>query len=410
MRVVIQKFGGTSVATEAKRAEVAQRIAAAVRNGLNPVVVVSAMGRYGEPYATDTLIGLLNGATGAVNRRELDLLMSCGETISAVVMAHTLNSQGITATALTGEQAGIITDERFGEARVLYVKTERLTELLAQGVVPVVTGFQGVSEHGEITTLGRGGSDTSAAVLGVALKAACVEIYTDVDGVKTADPRLVPDALTLRRMTYAEVIEMALLGAKVIHPRAVEIAREAGLPLKILCASGETTGTLITRGQTDGRLDSFDKDRPVVGIAHVLGRAQVQLDIDGRHGSGVSQIFQSLGDAGISVDMIQVSPESICVTIDAKMAEHARAVLKQLGCEPKIAAGFAKVSVVGGGMHGVPGIMARVADALSKANIMIYQTADSHANISCLVREEDAAETVVALHQEFDLHNQSSLV
>jgi aspartate kinase len=409
MRVVVQKFGGTSVATEQKRTEVVQRITSAMRNGLCPVVVVSAMGRYGEPYATDTLIGLVNGAADRVNRRELDMLMACGETISAVVMAHTLNSNGIPAMALTGEQAGVVTDDRFGDARVLYVKTERLSELLAQGVVPVVTGFQGVTEHGEITTLGRGGSDTSAAVLGVALKAECVEIYTDVDGVKTADPRLAPNALTLSKMTYAEVIEMALLGAKVIHPRAVEIAREAGMPLRILCTSGDAAGTLITNGQSDKQLESFDKDRPVVGIAHVLGRAQIRVEIDHEHAGNVAQVFQALGDAGISVDMIQVSPELICVTIENKMAEQARQVLTQLGYDPQVATGYAKVSVVGGGMHGVPGIMARVADALNRAHITIYQTADSHANISCLVRELDAAATVIALHQEFDLHNASSL-
>jgi aspartate kinase len=321
-------------------------------------------------------------------------------------MAQTLKAKGYPAVALTGEQAGIVTDDHFGEARVVRVNTERLTEELAEGKIPVVTGFQGVTATGDITTLGRGGSDTSGAVLGVALQAELVEIYTDVDGVKTADPRLVPTAITREHMTYAEVVEMALLGAKVIHPRAVEIAREGRVPLKVRSTTGNGNGTLITDGQQSGKVGDLKNDRPVVGIAHVLGRAHIRLCLQDVGPATISSVFRSLGDAGISVDMIQVSPEQIRVTIEDALSEKAHLVLEQLGFEPSISSGFAKVSVVGGGMHGVPGIMARVTGALFRAGVVIYQTADSHANISCLVQEKDATTALTALHEEFELHTE----
>lgn len=405
MKVIVQKFGGTSVATAALREDVVRHVARAIDEGYRPVVVVSAMGRKNDPYATDTLIGLARDAGGPTGGRELDLLMSCGETISAVIMAQTLKAKGYPAIALTGAQAGIITDDHYGEARVLRVDTERMQQALAEGKIPVVAGFQGCTADGDVTTLGRGGSDTSASVVGVALGADLVEIYTDVDGVKTADPRLVPDAITLEHMTYAEVVEMALLGAKVIHPRAVEIAREGRVPLKVRATTGSGAGTLITDGRPATRAADQMIDRPVVGIAHVLGRAHVTLDVHAAPPEAVSGVFRALGDAGISVDMIDVSPEQIRVTIQSSFSDKARELLTQLGFTAEVSVGYAKVSVVGAGMHGVPGVMARVASALARAGVVIYQTTDSHANISCLVREADAATSVTVLHQEFGLHN-----
>lgn len=405
MKIIVQKFGGTSVATPSLRRHVVRHIARAVAEGYRPVVVLSAMGRNGDPYATDTLISLARDNGGTTNGRELDLLLSCGETIAAAITALSLQAAGYPAIALTGPQAGIITDDSYGAARVLRVNTERLTHELQEGKIPVVTGFQGVTAGGDIATLGRGGSDTTAAVLGVALSAEWVEIYTDVDGVKTADPRLVPTAVTLTHMTYAEVVEMAHLGAKVIHPRAVEIVREARVPLKVLSVVGDGGGTLITDGRGQGRTAELKGDRPVVGIAHVLGRAHVVLDIAGAPPETVPGVFRALGDAGISVDMIDVSPEQIRVTIDETLAEKAQEVLGEIGCRPAVRNGFAKVSVVGAGMHGVPGIMARVAAALARIGVAIYQTTDSHANISCLVAAENVGKAVLALHAEFDLEN-----
>jgi aspartate kinase len=405
LRIIVQKFGGSSVATAALREEAIRQVVKALEEGFLPVVVVSAMGRTGDPYATDTLIALGRENGASFGSRELDLLMSCGETISAAVMAMGMKSKGLPAVALTGAQAGIITDSRFGEARILRVNTDRLLRELENRRIPVVTGFQGITAQGDITTLGRGASDTSAAVIGVALGAELIEIFTDVDGVKTADPQVVPQAVTLERMTYSEVVEMALLGAKVLHPRAVEIARQGRIPLKVRSIHGDGSGTLITDGDFPGPEGEATKDRLVVGIAHVPGRAQLRLDMSASASKTLpAAFFRALGDAGISVDMIELSPDYLRVTIAGSQAEMAREVLNGLNLDVEIVPGFAKVSVVGAGMHGVPGVMARVTEALARVGVSIYQSTDSHANISCLVREEEAALAIATLHEEFRLH------
>jgi aspartate kinase len=232
------KFGGTSVRSAESRMRAALRVISAVEQGYSPVVVVSAIGRRGEPYATDTLITMLNEVDPAVkpDQRELDLLMACGEILSSVVFAHTLKTLGHSAMSLRGGQAGIRTDGVYGNARILAVNPLGLHEALKRGHIPVVCGFQGVWTQGglpgaELTTLGRGGSDTTASAVGAALQADSVEIYTDVDGVKTADPDFVPEAPTLEKVTYDEVAELAYLGAKVVHPRAAEIAMRFNVPL-----------------------------------------------------------------------------------------------------------------------------------------------------------------------------------
>lgn len=404
MKIIVQKFGGSSLATAALRENAIRHVWRAMNEGFRPVVVVSAMGRRGDPYSTDTLFSLAREAGGPSAGREMDLLLSCGEIISAALMAQTMQGRGLPALALTGAQAGIMTDGRFGEASVLWVNTEHLLRDLDEGKVPVITGFQGVTASGEITTLGRGASDTTAAVLGTALSAELIEIFTDVDGVKTADPRVVPQAVTLEKMTYAEVVEMALLGAKVVHPRAVEIAREGRIPLKVRATAGDGEGTLIGDGRIPGKNGEVGSDRPVVGIAHVPGRAHLRLDLGETARETVPMVFEVLGDAGISVDMIEVSPNQVRVTISDSRVQTAREVLEELGLAPEIAPGYAKVSVVGAGMHGLPGVMARVARALADAGVTIYQSTDSHANISCLVREEEAATAIATLHDEFKLH------
>ncbi|MEW6048068.1 MAG: aspartate kinase, partial [Bacillota bacterium] len=234
MRIVVQKFGGTSVATPETRRQVVRHIVRTRDDGYAVVAVVSAMGRRGDPYATDTLLELLAKEAGTTpDPREQDQLLCCGEVIACTLVAQALIREGVAARSLTAAQAGIVTDEEYGEARVLQVRTERIRRELAAGRVPVVAGFQGITEAGEMTTLGRGGSDTTAAALGVALGAELVEIYTDVDGLKAADPRVVPEAPTLSSVAYREAAELAHLGARVVHPRAVEIAMEGHVPLRI---------------------------------------------------------------------------------------------------------------------------------------------------------------------------------
>lgn len=405
MRIVVQKFGGSSLATSEMRAEALQRVSETVEAGLSPVVVVSAMGRQGDPYATDTLLNFVYHTNPEPDEANIDLLLSCGEIISASIFAEGLRKMRLPAAALTGWQCGIITDEVHLGARVTSVRAERLRELLEAGIVPVVAGFQGVTAGGKVTTLGRGGSDTTAAVLGVALKAERVEIFTDVDGIKTADPRLIPDAPTLKVMSYREVVEMAHMGSKVLHPRAAEISMEGGIPMQIRSVTHSAGGTLVGRqGQTSFVAEQV-ADRVVTGIAHLGKRAQVRITgASNFHSSGLgAKIFQMLAEAGVSVDLIYMSPDLIAFVIDQAKIETARRVLTPLGLSVKIEAGFAKVSVVGAGMHGVPGVMARVVNSLEQEGIPIYQTTDSHANISCLVLETHLQQAVKALYREFEL-------
>ena len=407
MRIVVQKFGGSSLATSAMRSEALQRVVETAEAGFSSVVVVSAMGRAGDPYATDTLLDLIYETNPGARGANVDLLLSCGEIISASMFAEGLEQLGLPAVALTGWQCGITTDDVHLGARVTGVQSDKLWELLGAGKTPVVAGFQGVTEAGKVTTLGRGGSDTTAAVLGVVLKAERVEIFTDVDGIKTADPRLIPDAPTLKVMSYREVVEMGHMGARVLHPRAAEITMEEGIPLQIRSVVHSKGGTTVGRGVRAKTAFGGEQitDRVVTGIAHLGKRAQVRIEgASDFHSSGLgAKVFQILAEAGVSVDLIYLSPDLIAFVIDQAKASTAHNVLTPLGLNVKIKAGFAKVSVVGAGMHGVPGVMARVVNCLEGEGISIYQTTDSHANISCLVLEEHVPRAVQALYREFQL-------
>ncbi len=403
MKVIVQKFGGTSVATQEGRENVVLKVKEALGKGLGVVVVVSAMGRNGDPYATDTLIGLARGVLKYIKPRELDLLMSCGENISTVVMVQTLKAHGIEAAAFTGGQAGIITDHHFNNARIIEIKPDNLRKCLEEGKVAVVAGFQGVTQDGEVTTLGRGGSDTSGSALGVALHAELVEIYTDVDGIMTADPRMVPQAKPLPVMTYNEVCEMAHLGAKVVHPRAVEIAMEGRIPLRIRSTFSNNLGTLISDGTSIGDVEI--RDKVVTGLAQIAEMALVKItsQADLNKDGTVLKVFQVLAGTGISVDMIQVSPFNIAFIIKGDLTDKAKEVLSPLKLGLSVEKGYAKVAIVGSGMRGVPGVMARMVKGLQKEHISIYHSTDSHINIACLVKQEDMCGALQALHDEFEL-------
>ncbi len=404
MHIIVQKFGGTSVAKPEGREQVVKKVREAIDQGNRVVVVVSAMGRAGDPYATDTLIGLARGVLKHVKPRELDLLMSCGENISTVVTVQTLKAHGIEAQAFTGGQAGIITDLNFNNARIVEIKPDNLIRCLEEGKVAVVAGFQGITSDGEVTTLGRGGSDTTGAALGVALKADVVEIYTDVDGVMTADPRLVPQAKPLAEMTYNEVCEMAHLGAKVVHPRAVEIAMEGRVPLRIRSTFSDNLGTLICDGNNIGQVE-IRSDKVVTGLAHIseMALVKIQSNEDLNKNGQVLEVFQLMAKAGISVDMIQVSPNQIGFILNEDFSDRANEVLAGQGLLISAEKGFAKVAIVGSGMRGVPGVMARMVKGLQKAGISIYHSTDSHTNIACLVKREEMCNALQALHNEFEL-------
>lgn len=404
MGILVQKFGGTSLSTPAARERVLQHMKREIKAGHSLVVVVSAMGRRGEPYATDTLLDWIGSNGDALPAREKDLLLSCGEFISATTLTSLAHSEGLTATVLTGGQAGIITDHQYGNARIIEVKPDRILEELKSHQVVIVAGFQGINDIGDITTLGRGGSDTSATALGAALRADMVDIYTDVEGVLTADPRIVEDAKPLLYVSYAEISNMAHQGAKVIHPRAVEIAMQSHIPVRVRSTFGDGEGTLITHPEGVRDIQSGVVDRHVTGIAHVSNITQITVEAEENVGRLQLQVFKAMAENGISVDFINVSPSGAVYTVFDYDSEKAIRVLQELGLKPKSLSGCAKVSVIGGGINGVPGIMARIVESLADVNIDILQSADSNTTIWVLVKKEDMVGAVRALHTKFELH------
>ncbi|MDQ0189281.1 aspartate kinase [Alicyclobacillus cycloheptanicus] len=397
MKILVQKFGGTSVATRETRLKAVEHIEDALAKDFHVVVVVSAMGRRGDPYATDTLLNVVD-ASDPVAPRDLDILMSCGEAISAVVFASQLRSRGHQVTVLSGGQAGIRTNAQHGNARILEIRPKRILDALQEGHIVVVMGFQGESPEGDITTLGRGGSDTTATALGVALNAEYVDIFTDVEGIMTADPRIVEDARMIHRVTYTEICNLAYQGAKVIHPRAVEIAMQKNIPIRVRSTQSKDEGTLVTNAWTVLE-SSVLQDRYVTGVTQTANITQIQVEGEG---VGRLNIFDLMAEHGISVDFISVSPDRIAYTVADADADRAVSLLREQGLEPRIRPDCAKVSVVGT-YTGMPGIMARIVEALSSEGISILQSADSHNTIWCLVRRSEMEAAVRALHSKFGL-------
>ncbi|ELK7999866.1 aspartate kinase [Listeria monocytogenes] len=400
MKIIVQKFGGTSVQNEKSRLMAFNHIKQVLKEGYKVVVVVSAIGRYGDPYATDTLLELIGAKNTKLTAREQDTLLSVGETISASVFTNMLKEAGIKAEAFSGGQAGIVTSDDHLNAKITEVDTTRLKNALAELDVAVVAGFQGITANGDITTLGRGGSDTSAAALGVSLQADYIDIFTDVDGMMTADPRIVEHARSLPRVSYNEVSNMAYQGAKVIHPRAVEIAMTAKIPMRIRSTYLESTGTLVTSLADDS--GHFDvKERMVTGVAHVTNLTQISVQTDTVKAQQLA--FKILADAGISLDFINISTNSVIFTVPEEKSHVVKQLLEDEALETSVRQACAKVSIVGAGITGVPGVTAKIVGALSEKNIPILQSADSHTTIWVLVREEDLISAINALHDVFCL-------
>ncbi|TMJ08554.1 MAG: aspartate kinase [Bacillati bacterium ANGP1] len=402
MRVVVQKFGGSLLESPGGRLQVAELITATRRRGRAIVAVVSAIGREGNPYATDTLMGLMREIGSDIDPRTLDLLLSTGEIISTAVLAHTLVRAGCPAIALTGAQAGILTSDEFNDARILRIDPTRARAHLERDRVVVVAGFQGVTPDGEVTTLGRGGSDTTAVAMGAALDAEVVEIYKDVEGIMTADPKLVPGARPIRRITYDEMSQLAALGARVLHPRAADIGREHNVKLIIRRMGNRNGGTLIVKG-TELGVPIID-GRPVIALAHLPD--VVQLKIARKRGEDLARplgALAALAEHGISIDLITLLPEMLAFTVKEEAVPQAANLLSTLGYEVQVSGPCAKVSIIGAGMRGRPGVMARVVKALHDAGTEILQTADSHTTISCLVWREQLQRALAALHDEFGL-------
>ncbi len=446
MKIKVMKFGGTSVATPEARMTSAQRVIMAHEQGFAPVVVVSAIGRRGAPYATDTLINLLREIDPTVEPepRELDLMVACGEIFSAVIFSHTLKTLGYDARTFRGGQAGIRTDGVYGNARIVSINPVAIRKAIEAGAIPVVCGFQGVfvdnenSPGAELTTLGRGGSDTTGAALGAALRAEAVEIFTDVDGVKTADPDAVKDAPTLRKVSFEEVAEIAHLGAKVLHPRAAEICMKFGIPLWVKSTFSEEEGTEVVN------LEDF-QGRRVTGVTHTgkLVYLQVNMrEVDPVHRVLLeSKIYDMLARYGLNLYMMNMSPGGIGFAVPRDQfsvvenlidglviplaADENRIYLFQLGEAPSretetqakllkplghvvkvqisLNEGCTMVSVIGHESLQQPGVFHRVLEALYQAQITVLQTSDSDFSLSLLIPEAETLRAVRLLHDLFEL-------
>lgn len=396
MKILIQKFGGTSVATKERRAMVVQKVKSAKEQGFSPVIVVSAMGRKGDSYATDTLLSLINSDFKNSNFKAADMLLSCGEIISSVVMAGDLYDNGIESCPLTGGQAGIITDNNFNDAEVLNVDTKNIMSILKEGVVPVVTGFQGLTEDGYFTTLGRGASDFSASLLGVALKAEEIQIYTDVDGIMTADPRLVEEAYIIDKITYNEVFQFADQGAKVIHPRAVEMAMKGNIPLVIKNTMSDAKGTLIDNYGTGKSKKLF------TGLTYMNNRIQIKFKSDDNvNNDNYYNILDILAENNISIDLINIFPNEQIFTIDEICIGKLKEIVEALNLNCTYSDRCTKVALIGNGIKGVPGVMAKIIKVLKNNNIEVLQTSDSHTTIWCLVHSSDAKKALNIIHDTF---------
>lgn len=400
MKILIQKFGGTSVSTKERRAIVCNKIKNAIEEGYSPVVVVSAMGRKGEPYATDTLLSLIEKKFKNHNPLAADLLLSCGEIISSVVVCNELYDMGIKAQPLTGGQAGILTDDNFNDAEVLKVETKSIEALIKQGIVPIVTGFQGMNEEGQFTTLGRGASDFSAAILGTALKAEEIQIFTDVDGIMTADPRIVDDAYIIDTISYNEVFQLADQGAKVIHPRAVEAAMKGNIPLVIKNTMSDAKGTLINS------LGDKTNSNIITGITHMSGRVQINVHLNENiDNENFYSLFDVLAESFISIDLINVFQNQRTFTIDEECFEKLDNIMKDLGLKYTYIDNCSKISVIGSKIRGVPGVMAKILKALSKEGIEVLQTADSHTTIWCLIPTKHVEKAINTIHKIFMINS-----
>lgn len=405
-KIIVQKFGGTSVADTEKIKNVAKVVIKEKNNGNDVVVVVSAMG-----HTTDYLVKMAKDLSSSPSGREMDMLLSTGEGVSIALLAMAIQAEGYDAVSFNAMQVGIMTENVHSKARIVDIKTEKLKKNLAEGKIIVVAGFQGVTEDGEITTLGRGGSDTSAVALAAALNAERCDIYTDVEGVYTTDPRVVPTASRLDEISYEEMLELAHAGANVLHPRSVETAKQFNVPLRVRSSfKTDNLGTLILG------VDKMEIYKPVAGVAADLSQARIVVcdvpDVPGQ----AARIFGKLADENISVDMIIQSyarkvsnTNDIAFTIDSSDLDKTISTLndlkKELNCgEIQVNNEIAKVSIVGAGMIDRPGIASTMFNTLAEQGVNIKMISTSEIKISCLVDKADAKKAVKALHDVFDLN------
>jgi aspartate kinase len=402
MSLIVQKYGGSSVADAAKIKNVARRIVKTKEAGNQVVVVVSAMGD-----ATDDLIKLAYQITDKPDTRELDVLVSTGELVSSSLLTMAIHKMGYPAISLSGAQAGIFTDTVYRQARIKKVESSRVVSELEKGNIVIVAGFQGITDDMDVTTLGRGASDLSAVALAAVLKAERCERYTDVDGIYTTDPRLLPEARKLSEISYDEMLEMVTYGFKAIQPRAVELAELYSVPLLVASSFNENPGTLIHKEV------SMEIRNKVRGIAHDLDVAKITVVGVPDHPGIAASIFVPLAKAGISIDTIVQNASiknitDLTFTVAQSQLQAAMAVVEPIARSIKARecvsdAKLGKISIIGTGMQNVPGYAARMFDTLSKENINIQLITTSEIRITCIIEESRVKDAVRALHSAFEL-------
>ena len=408
-KLIVQKFGGTSVADTDKIKNVANVVIREKNNGNDVVVVVSAMG-----HTTDHLVKMARDLNANPSAREMDMLLSTGECVSIALLTMAIQAQGYKAVSFNATQIGILTENIHSKARIIDIKTDKLRKNLDEGNIIVVAGFQGVTEDGEITTLGRGGSDTSAVALAAALNAERCDIYTDVEGVYTTDPRVVPNASRLEEISYEEMLELAHAGANVLHPRSVETAKQYSVPLRVRSSFNlDNMGTLILG------VEKMEINKPVAGVAADLSQVRVVVcDIPDTPGEAAT-LFGSLAKENVSVDMIIQSyarktsnTNDIAFTIDSEDLPKAMNILEKVKVtlnagDIKIDDNIAKVSIIGAGMIDRPGIASTMFQTLADNGINIRMISTSEIKISCLVEQSRANDAVEVLHTVFGLDSKS---
>ena len=406
MAILVQKYGGTSLGDAAKIKSVAQRVARSREAGNEIAVVVSAMGK-----TTDALIALADSVSPAPEPREMDLLLSTGEVVSSTLMAMALREIGVPSISMGGAQAGIRTDAAHGRASIVHLDPARVRQEMDGGTVVIIAGFQGINEEMDITTLGRGGSDTTGVALAIALQADRCEIYTDVDGIYTADPRVVPNARKLAEIGYEEMLELATYGAK-MHPRSFELAAWYKLPVLVASSSADVPGTLIHDTTSDGG-DAVEVSNKVRGVTY--DRDVARVTIRGVTDSpGISaRVFEPLTDAGISVDTIVQNASTerltdLSFTVERRDVKQALEVTRRIATDIGAADCVAhdhlgNVSIVGTGMQNAPGFASRMFRALADAEINIEMITTSQIRITCLVDESQVDEAVRVLHDAFEV-------
>ncbi len=403
MALIVQKYGGTSVADTERIKAVAERVAATAKEGNQVIVVVSAMA--GE---TDKFTKFAHEITETPDEREMDMLLSSGERVTSALMAMAIKELGHKSMSFTGRQVGIRTDSSHTRAMIESIGADRLTVALDDGSIPVVAGFQGINKFSDVTTLGRGGSDTTAVAIAAALTADACEIYTDVEGVYTADPRIVPDARKMERVSYDEMLEMASLGAKVLHGRSVEFAKKYNVPLVVRSSFNQNPGTLITK--EDGDMEKI----AVTGLAHDKNQARITImGVSDKPGIAAT-VFKTIAGANINVDMIvqnisvHDSATDISFTVSKADGKKAMDITKKLSDElgtkgVNMNADVAKVSIVGVGMQSHFGVAAQMFETLSNAGINIMMISTSEIKISCVVDVNHTEDAVKVLHDSFGL-------